>query len=152
MNVTFRKYEKNDFETLSRMILALYTEDPDGEPVTIDNIKLTVEEAGLHPSKLDIIIFEGGSSIIGYAILTFFWSNEHGGDIINIDEIYVEPPYRSKGISSAFIESLEERYPKSIGLKLEASQSNKRAIKGYERMGFRPAPNYHMLKYPLNKV
>lgn len=131
------------------MILALYTEDPEGEPVTGDNILLTVSEAKLHPDKLSILLFEDVRALVGYSILTFFWSNEHKGDIINIDEIFIVPECRSLGIGSEFIEGLHKIYPKAVGLKLEASRSNSRAIKGYKKMGFIEAPNLHMLKYPL---
>lgn len=149
MKVKHRKYRDSDLEVLSSMILALYTEDPDGEPVSAENIHLTVREAGLHPDKLNIWIFEKATAVVGYSILTFFWSNEHKGDIINIDEIFLKPEYRSLGIGFGFIDGLAGLYPQAIGLKLEASRSNLRAISGYTKMGFKEAPNLHMIKFPL---
>ncbi len=146
MNIGYREYTNEDFEALCRMVLALYTEDPEGEPVTVDKIRLTVKEAALHPDKLRIILFEQGDSIVGYSILTFFWSNEHGGDIVNIDEIFVDPSYRGKGIGASFIGGLFQRFPSAVGLKLEVSPSNHRARKAYEKAGFEEAPNIHMIK------
>ncbi len=151
MEIRYREYAHEDFEAFGRMVLTLYTEDPEGEPVTVDKIRLTVKEAEEHPDKLMIVMFEHEGSIIGYSILTFFWSNEHGGDIINIDEVFVEPAYRSQGIGTAFINSLFGRFPSAIALKLEVSQSNHRAKRGYERVGFTDAPNLHMIKTKKNK-
>jgi ribosomal protein S18 acetylase RimI-like enzyme len=146
MDIIYREYREGDFENLCRMVLTLYTEDPEGEPVTVDKIRLTVKEAERHPDKLTIIMFEHEATVIGYSILTFFWSNEHGGDIINIDEIFVKPAYRNQGIGTAFMNSLFERFPAAVALKLEVSLSNHRAKKGYERAGFTDAPNIHMIK------
>lgn len=146
MDIKYGVYRDRDFEDFSRMVRMLYTEDPTGEAVTVDKIRLTVKEAELHPDKLAIFLFECEGAVVGYSILTFFWSNEHGGDIVNIDEIFVESGYRSLGIGSAFIDNLFDKYPKAKGLKLEASPSNHRAITGYRRMGFTEAQNLHMLR------
>lgn len=147
MEIKYRYYSpKEDFGLLCKMILWLYTEDPEGEEVTVDKIRLTVNEAMLRPDKLSIFMLENEKEVIGYSILTFFWSNEHGGDIINIDEIFVAPEHRSKGFGTAFIDSLHEIYPMAKGLKLEASPSNLKAIKGYKNMGFTEAANIHMIK------
>jgi GNAT superfamily N-acetyltransferase len=149
MDIVYREYShERDFDCLCRMVLSLYTEDPEGEEVTVDKVSLTVNEAELNPGKLNIIIFEYQETVIGYAILTFFWSNEYGGDIINIDEIFIAKEYRSKGLATSFINSISTRYPGVKGLKLEASPSNIKAIKGYEKMGFIKAPNIHMIRHP----
>lgn len=146
MEVLFEPYREQDFEELASMVFALYAEDPEGERLTLDKIHLTVEEADVHSDKLAILIFRMNGVIAGYGILNFFWSNEYGGDIINIDEIYVKREARGQGIATRFIESLSQKYPKGRALKLEASHSNKKAIKLYEQIGFEEAPNLHMIR------
>lgn len=150
MDIKYREYQESDFERFCRMVLTLYTEDPEGEPVTVDKIRLTVKETREHPDKLTILIFEHEGIIVGYSILTFFWSNEHGGDIINIDEVFVDPAYRNRGIGTAFMDNLFGRFPTAVALKLEVSPSNHRAKRGYERAGFTDAPNIHMMKVRNN--
>jgi ribosomal protein S18 acetylase RimI-like enzyme len=146
VEVTFEPYREQDFEELATMVFALYTEDPVGEPLTIDKIRLTVTEEKVHRDKLAIWIFRYDGVVTGYGILNFFWSNEYGGDIINIDEIFVKSEARGLGIATRFIESLSVLYPKGCALKLEASHSNKKAIKFYEQIGFEQAPNLHMIR------
>jgi hypothetical protein len=33
---------------------------------------------------------------VGYALLISFWSNELGGEVCNIDELFVAPVYRRR--------------------------------------------------------
>lgn len=146
MDVKFEPYKEQDFEELASMVFALYTEDPEGEPLTLDKIRLTVTEAEAHKDKLAIWIIWQNGKTAGYGILNFFWSNEFGGDIINIDEIYVKTEARGLGIATRFIEALASKYPKGRALKLEASRSNEKAIKLYKRIGFEQAPNLHMIR------
>jgi ribosomal protein S18 acetylase RimI-like enzyme len=146
VDITFELYQEPDFEELATMIFALYTEDPEGERLTLEKIRLTVTEAEKHKDKLAIWIFRRKGIVAGYGILNFFWSNEYGGDIVNIDEIYVKSEARGLGIATMFIESLSLMYPKGCALKLEASHSNMNAIKFYRQIGFEEAPNLHMIR------
>lgn len=145
-----REYFDGDFEQFRDMVFALYTEDPEGEPLTIEKMELTVLEAQEHPDKLRIYMLGDGEEIHGYSIVNFFWCNEYGGDIVNIDEIYVKAEYRNRGIATQFIKGLPSLFPKAKALKLEASRSNRKAIDYYRRLGFMDAPNLHMLiSFPL---
>lgn len=135
-----------EFEILASMIEALYEEDPTEDLVDRTKIRRTVEEAAAKPDKLAIYLFRDGATVVGYGILTFFWSNEHGADIVNIDEIFVLREARGRGAATAFIERLSDLYPLAAGLKLEASPSNEKAIRFYRSLGFTEAPNLHMLR------
>jgi ribosomal protein S18 acetylase RimI-like enzyme len=146
MEICYKDYTDEYFIELSKMVLALYIEDPGGEALSIEKIEQTVKEASAHPDKLRIIMILDGEVAVGYAILNFIWSNEHGGDIVNIDEIFIKPQYRSKNIGSEFINRLITMHPHAKALKLEASPSNLKAIKFYERIGFSTAPNLHLLR------
>jgi ribosomal protein S18 acetylase RimI-like enzyme len=145
-----REYLDGDFEQFRDMVFALYKEDPEGLPLTIEKMKLTVAEAQGHPDKLKIYMFCDGEEISGYSIINFFWCNEYGGDIVNIDEIYVKPTARNRGVATQFIKGLPSLFPGAKATKLEASQSNYKAIDYYRRLGFMDAPNLHMLiSFPL---
>jgi len=87
----FRAFKYADYSELKRMIHALYREDPGNEQITDEKISKTVKELRKNPSKGKIIIFEKRKVTIGYSILIFYWSDEYGGDILHIDELYVKP-------------------------------------------------------------
>jgi len=84
MNITFRDYKENDYYELRDMIFSLYIEDPVGVPMNEKKIKSTILECLSHPEKIRIIMICSEGENIGYGIIVLFWSNEHGGDIINI--------------------------------------------------------------------
>lgn len=149
MRIEWKAYQKEQFDSLCEMVFGLYTEDPTGELLTIEKIRMTVREAECHPDKIQIFMLYHETSLLGYSILNFFWSNEYGGDIVNIDEIYIRPEARGKGYGSQWIRSLTDLFPNAKALKLEASPSNSKAINLYRRIGFSEASNLHMIFFPL---
>lgn len=84
----------------------MYREDPEGKPVFDEKINRTFNKLTKHPDKGTIMITETDSKIIGYSILINFWSNEHGGNILDIDELYIKSNYRGKEIGSKLIQYL----------------------------------------------
>lgn len=135
-----------DRGTVARMILALYAEDPAGAPVTPAHIDATFAQFAAHPGKGEIRVLECGGESAGYAILARVWSNEAGGDLVWIDELYVDPPFRGRGIGTRFLESLICADP-PVGkrLCLEVTPGNRRAHDLYRRMGFAPPTNRHLI-------
>ncbi len=81
---------------------------------------------------------------IGYVIISFGWSVEFGGMDAIIDEIYVRPGVRGRGIASEALLALPNALS-SGGVKavhLEVDKTNEIAKKLYARAGFRPRENF----------
>jgi GNAT superfamily N-acetyltransferase len=115
--------------------------------MTSSKIRSTFKEFTLRPEKGRIIAFEMDNTVVGYAILVFFWSNEFGGDFIEVDELFVQEGYRNRGIGKMFFHWLEETWcGKAVGLALQTPPSNERAIAFYKRMGFSVSKNLHFMK------
>ncbi len=147
MNIKFRKYAGKDYSDVVTMIFALYQEDPDGEPITEDKISRTIIELTEKSDKGNVFLFLFDGQIAGYSILINFWSNEHGGDVGVIDEIYFLPPFRHRGIASAFLDfAFSELNTTSKMLQLEVTQTNQRALNYYQRRGFSLSENHFMTK------
>ena len=88
------------------------------------------------------MVFEQGSSTVGYSILINFWSNEFGGNILIIDELFVRKEFRSQGIASQFIQHLAEtKFNDSVALQLEVTPDNHRALALYKNLGFKRHKN-----------
>ncbi len=130
-------------------MLNLSSEDFSGWVATSESIQTTLDHIRKHPDKGNILVFEQEGFLIGYAILINFWSNEYKGNVLIIDELYILPDYRSQGIATAFLNFLSDtRYNDSVMLHLEVSDSNKRAMDLYRKMGF-AMNTYNTLKKKL---
>jgi len=142
----FWPYTSKDNDVLRSMVQALYSEDPGGEAISPAKIMGTVEQLTYRPDKGEIILFWDGSRCCGYSILLFMWSNELGGDIVIVDEVYVRPQFRSRGLGKDFFAWLETRYSEAKAVALETNPANTRARDLYLRLGFQVAENIRMLK------
>ena len=147
MNIHFRPATPGDLPDLIRLVEALYAEDPSPQNPDSGHTRLTFSEFERHPEKGDIRVFEYDGNVAGYAILVWFWSNEYGGNKLVVDEIYVLPEYRGKGISTAFFQFLTAHFAASaVALELEVTPGNAAARRLYERLGFRKAKNDYFVK------
>lgn len=142
--IRFSLYDENDCADLQEMIESLYREDPEGEPMNEEKIRRSVAEFRDHPEKLSIYMFRAGNINIGYAILVYFWSNEYGGNIVTIDELYVKEAFRNQGVGTKFL-SYAAALENKAALQLETTPSNQRALEYYRRLGFVPSANTHLM-------
>lgn len=84
---------------------------------------------------------------LGYVVVTFGWSVEFGGMDGFVDEIYIRPAVRGRGIASEVLIEL----PKALAaagltaLHLEVDRENEIAQRLYTRTGFRPRERYMLM-------
>jgi len=144
MDVTYRDFEERDFGELREMVFCLYNEDPEGLAISDEKIAGTIRESEEFPEKLRIVMICADEKVIGYCLMVFYWSNEYGGDILNIDELYIRKEYRNAGIASDFIRRQTRAYENVVAVAVEATPSNDAAGRLYSRLGFEPSPNTHL--------
>lgn len=147
MSIVYRKFKKEDTVELKSMIFSLYEDDPEGIPINEEKIKKTIEILTSYPEKGEIIIFEKENLLVGYSILINYWSNEYGGNTLNIDELYVKPSFRRKGLATNFMNNIFEKYKNNVvAFMLEVTPANKNAYEYYSILGFRKDTNTHMIR------
>ncbi|WP_299653242.1 N-acetyltransferase [uncultured Tateyamaria sp.] len=84
---------------------------------------------------------------IGYVVITFGWSIEFGGMDGFVDEIFIRPGVRGRGIATEVLLSL----PRALGeagvkaLHLEVGADNVTAQRLYTRAGFKLRDGYHLM-------
>ena len=147
MDLQFRDCTEADLPIVQNYVISLYKKAPLGMEMTPMKIHQTFQEFTLKPEKGRIIVFEIDNRVVGYAILVFFWSNEFGGDVIEIDELFVQEDYRDRGIGKTFFQWLEETWhSQAVAFALQTTPTNERAIAFYQRMGFSLSKNFHWIK------
>lgn len=84
---------------------------------------------------------------VGYMVVTFGWSVEFGGLDGFIDELFVRPGVRGRGVASealhALLPLLDEAGVRA--LHLEASVDRPRLERLYARAGFKMRRGYHLM-------
>jgi ribosomal protein S18 acetylase RimI-like enzyme len=77
--------------------------------------------------------------LLGYALLIPYWSNEFGGVLLFVDELFVLREVRNRGIGHSFFRFLTPDRPfDAVALGLEVSPHNAKARRLYESLGFKP--------------
>lgn len=112
--------------------------------------------AAYHEAALDDLFSEGtsqscfllcdGEAVCGYALLAEKYSHEAGGLELWVEELYLRPEVRGKGMGSAFFDYLRD-YAAAHDvrrLRLEVEEENTGAMRLYARMGFK-ALNYRQM-------
>lgn len=135
-----------------RHMLALYAEDPAPVPVLAEQCQHTLRRLRAEPQRGVAIGCEGSAGLVGYALLCSFWSNELGGEVCIIDELFVAPAERGRGHATELVKSLLARqmpwFRDAVAVELEVTPGNGRARRLYERLGFRAYANALMRARP----
>jgi GNAT superfamily N-acetyltransferase len=95
------------------------------------------------------LVLAEGDHLLGYAVVTLGWSLESGGLDALLDEVYLDPSRRGRGIGSALIEQAVEQ-ARELGARriyLEVEAANGPARRLYERLGWQPEDSQMLLRW-----
>ena len=147
----WRQVREQDEPAVVEHMLALYAEDPAAAPVSAEQCARTLRRLRAEPLRGVALGLESPADLdangrlAGYALLCSFWSNELGGEVCIIDELFVAPSARGRGAATELVRGLRERrlpwFEGAVAVELEVTPSNARARQLYERLGFRAYKN-----------
>ena len=140
----FRKIMENDWELYRRYVDTFYHTDAVNAPVPEENYRVTFDEMLRSDDYVTGYIFECDGVPCGFALLSKTFSQEAGGVSVTIEEIYIDPEYRSRGLATGFFEWLKAQ-PGIMRLRIEVEDDNVGAKRLYERMGFEVLPYVQMV-------
>jgi GNAT superfamily N-acetyltransferase len=136
MSPAIRPAEPLDLERLLPLVRTFWSfEKLPFESVNVGGVLGTLLA---NPSLGRVFVAESAETLVGYLVLTFGYSLEHGGRDALVDELFVQPDLRSSGLGTRLVESAVQtcREHGMVRLHLEVDRTNPRAEKLYGRLGF----------------
>lgn len=130
-----RKLDERDREVYLAMAKDFYSSPAVLENIPEENITRSFAEFTGGTPFGDAFIFEEKGEVIGYGVLAYTYSQEAGGKVVWLEEIYVCPAYRGNGRGSDFIDFVLEKIP-AARYRLETEPDNEDAARLYIRKGF----------------
>lgn len=140
-----RKIKRSDREIFLEMSKAFYASDVVFRNISEKFHEDAFEELMKSDLYAECYIFESEGKVAGYALLAKTYSREAGGMAVWIEELYVLPEFRGKGLGRSFFEYLFENIP-AARYRLEIEPENERAVKLYKEEGFYYLPYHQMIK------
>lgn len=131
-----RPFTAGDLDALLPLVEALHTGD--GDPFDPQRTRDAFRALLDHPEYGVVHIAVVDGDIAGYIVGSLGLSIEAGGRFLLIDELYVTPACRGRGLARALLASLLP-YARAHGcrtVELEVGWENDRARAWYERLGF----------------
>ncbi len=132
-----RKIEEKDKNVYLEMAHEFYHSPAVLHPVPDAYLERTFEECMRSADYIECYIFETDGEYAGYGLTAKTFSQEAGGYVYWLEELYVREKYRSKGLGREFFEMMEKKKEDGAArLRLEVEEDNVRAIALYKRMGY----------------
>lgn len=143
-----RRIRLKDKEVYINFARIFYSSDAVDHDIPDSYIVRTFEEFFKTEQYIEGYIFEYDNKEVGYALLSKTFSQEAGGIVFWIEELYILEEYRSKGLGKEFFDFMEKKVIQDniARVRLEISPSNKKAKKLYKNKGFKELDYKQMIK------
>lgn len=114
-------------------------------------IELLLQQLTAPRAPGEIWVAAEAGQLRGYLILVHVLSLEHQGLMAEIDEFFVEPQLRSRGVGAALLAAAESalRARGCVRVQLQLAHGNVAARQFYERRGFAARAGYGLLDKAL---
>lgn len=144
--IVIRKINEGDREAFINMSRDFYSSPAVLHDVPDGYHARAFDELMRSDEYLECLIFKTAEGeYAGYALLTKTYSREAGGIAVWIDELFVLPGFRGRGIGGSFFEWMTENIP-AARYRLETEPENEGARRLYARHGYEEFPYLQMVK------
>ena len=136
MRVSFRAASIADEDTFLPMMAALWAHER--IPFDTTAIRAALERLFADPALGRVWLASVEETVAGYAMGTWGFSTEQGGRFLLLDELFVQPAFRGRGVAAAtlaFVES-EAAREGAGAVRIEVSIENGPARELYRSAGY----------------
>jgi ribosomal protein S18 acetylase RimI-like enzyme len=111
-------------------------------------LRASVDGVLRHPERGRILVAVEDGRVVGFAALSFVWPLEHGGRSAWLEELYVDPPRRSRGVGTTLLHAAIEAATAAgaVAIDLEVDVDHERVARLYTREGFEPLPRSRFVR------
>ena len=142
-----REVRQEDREEYLKMAHDFYHSPAVLHPIPDSYIEKTFEECISSGTYGKIYMLEYEGSMAGYGLIAKTFSQEAGGYVYWLEELYILEKFRSKGLGREFFAYMEETRPENVKrFRLEVEEDNERAASLYARLGYEPLEYNQMVK------
>ena len=145
MQSMIRNIQERDREEVLCMMRTFYASDAVWSNGSDEIFAADVDACLSDSPYLEGYVFEDDGVLQGYAMVAKSFSTEFGKPCMWLEDIYVAPEFRDRGMGSAFMSYIQNKYPDAI-FRLEVEPENERAVHVYEKCGFVVIPYMEMKK------
>lgn len=139
--------DKNEFFAMSNLF---YQSKAVIKPNKPKYLNKTLKEIAKDSPYIDGYIYQVNHDLAGYMLLTFSYSNEFGGEVVTIDELYVKDAYQGHGIGSKLLKFVENKYQDQKAITLLVNDKNIPAKTLYFKKGFKEVEYLQMIKETMS--
>ena len=135
-----RTIKENDFAVFREMCAEFYRSGATINPYDENTVSKTFRYlTSKHHNLFGYFIIGDDGKYAGYSLLTSYWCNEEGGNILVLDELYLSPASRHHGYAGHFLAWLEKAFSgRARALTLEVLNTNQSAQSLYRHEGLSP--------------
>ena len=107
-----KEFEKKDKDVFLRLCNEFYSSNATLKPYNALAAAQTFDRVVERHENLWGYLFSDEETLqpIGYALVSSYWCNEEGGNILVLDELYICPTSRHHGYGGAFLKWLENEF------------------------------------------
>ena len=134
---TVEKMTEDMRDEVLPMVDAFYQSDAVSHEVEQERREQTFADAVSDDPVLEGYVLKEDGKIIGFSYVTLYYACEVGGRCLMFEELYLKEEVRGKGYGSRFFETVMQERPDVRRFRLEVTRKNQRAVRLYERVGFR---------------
>ena len=142
----FRRIEEKDRKEIVDMMTVFYGSDAVSTNGSLEIFNSDISACLDDNISLEGYVFSENGETAGYAMVSKGFSTEAGKECFWVEDLYIKPEYRGKGIGGRFLDFLREKH-KGYALKLEVERENERAIAVYKKHGFSELPYFVMTTF-----
>lgn len=142
-----RSVEPKDKDVYLDLVRAFYQSEAVLHSIPDEYIENTWNELMSSSDYVKAYILESDNQVAGYALLSFTFSQEVGGKVAWLEELFMLPEFRGQGLGKEFFAFMEANVESKVSrIRLEVEPDNERAKRLYESLGYEDLPYVQMVK------